>query len=130
MRVLFLDDDENRHEVFSKKFHAGASPDDAFIAVRNVDECVEALKSKGPFDKIFLDHDLGGKQFVKETEGTGYQVALFIESELGDELLPPKVIVHSYNQAGAFRMVNAIKNRIYNVRWVPFGPEMLSHINS
>lgn len=130
MKILFLDDDENRHEVFSKKFHAGSSPDDSLVAVRTVNECVEALKSQGPFDKIFLDHDLGGQIYVKETEGTGYQVALFIESELDDELLPPKVIVHSYNQAGAFRMINAIRNRIYNARWVPFGPEMLSQINS
>jgi len=123
MKILFLDDDEMRQTVFFRKFLEFKQDGDTLVTTRTVEETIDALKTKGPFDVIDLDHDLGGKIFVKEVEGTGYQVALFIENELSNELLPKHVIIHSYNPDGVKRMMESIGKRVTSVQYIPFGSD-------
>lgn len=123
MKILFLDDDEVRQTMFFRKFLKFKQDGDILVTTRTVEETIEALKTKGPFDVIDLDHDLGGKIFVKEVEGTGYQVALFIENELPNELLPKHVIIHSYNPDGVRRMMESIAKRVTSVQYIPFGSD-------
>ena len=58
MRILFLDDDEQRHDTAQKylKTH------DADF-VRTAPQAIEKLSSHR-YDVAFLDHDLGGEHYV------------------------------------------------------------------
>ena len=123
MKILFLDDDEDRQNIFFRKYLVFKKDGDVLVTTRTVEETIEALKTQGPFDVIDLDHDLGGRIFVKEVEGTGYQVALFIENELSEDLLPKHVIIHSYNPDGVRRMMESISKRVTSVQFIPFGSD-------
>jgi hypothetical protein len=63
---------------------------------------------------LFLDHDLGGKDFVDSNEEeTGYQVAKFIlEKGIKYEVC----IIHSMNYAGAENMFRVLPKS----RHIPF----------
>ena len=121
MKFLFLDDDEERQSKFYQKFLKFKKDEDVLIQTRTVEETIDALKTQGPFDILDLDHDLGGRIYVKEVEGTGYEVALFVENELPDELLPKHVIVHTFNPDGARRMMISLSKRVTSVQYIPFG---------
>ena len=114
VRILFLDDDENRHthamrELIGHDVHH----------VRTVGEAVARLKAND-YDLAMLDHDLGGTHYAPSNEVSGYAVALAIES--GEVRRPARVVVHSFNAAGATRMVAAINQAGVPVAWAPFGP--------
>lgn len=72
---------------------------------------INALIVSGPWDEIWLDHDLG-----MESEGSGYDMVqeLIMALEDGDvlpeDILNPsgQVWVHSMNPSGADRMVQAL----------------------
>ena len=115
-KILFLDDDLIRHDAFRQRTK------DMNVEVTYIETVEQAIKAltNFKFDIASLDHDLGGQVYVKETEGTGYEVALFIEEKLEEDKLPNEVIVHSYNPAGAERMVYAIKKRIAKCVRQPF----------
>ena len=118
MKILFLDDNENRQIHFYSEWSKNKKSEDLLFQTRTAKETIEVLKNESPFDVLSLDHDLGGKVFVKEVEETGYQVALFIENELAEKLLPSAVVIHSHNPAGSNRMRQALSKRnikIYNI---------------
>ena len=103
MKVLFLDDDEARHERFRQAVHD--SP-----AVRYVHTAREARNAiaREKFDICFLDHDLG---LTGSIEDDGYKVVQYIvglAAEHSDHV-PGQVIVHSANPVGSERMVNALR---------------------
>jgi CheY-like chemotaxis protein len=112
MRVLFLDDDEMRHETARKNLVGHDARH-----VRTVAEFQAAL-SLGPFDVVFLDHDLGGEAYVPSGPGTGYEAALLLASR--EER--PTVICHSYNRPGAIRIVGVLRSHGFSAVWLPFGP--------
>ena len=114
-KILFLDDDKNRQQEFKNVFKV---PGTVVDYVETAEEAIEALKNK-VYDVAFLDHDLGGKIFVKEVEGTGYEVALFIE-KMPPERRPYQVIIHSHNPAGASRMYEALKGSVSKLQVLPF----------
>lgn len=63
------------------------------------------------YDLIFLDHDLGGEEFVdSKDENTGYQLASFIASFTQNKETP--CIVHSCNPAGADNIVNVLPHAV------------------
>ena len=113
MKILFLDDDVLRHEAFLREH-----PSDTVTRASTVEETLVALEAGSPFDVVYLDHDLEGRVFVEEIEGTGCEIAFFI-ARLPDNKLPKLVIVHSHNPAGARRMVEALQGRV-PVRHEPF----------
>ena len=114
-KILFLDDDKTRQETFKKTFNI---PDTQVDYVEMAEQAINAFKNK-IYDIAFLDHDLGGKIFVKEVEGTGYEVALFIE-KMPPERRPYQVIIHTHNMAGAHRMYAALKGSVRVVQILPF----------
>lgn len=117
-KILFLDDDPQRHVAF-QKFIAkkGLTDTTELHACFTAQEAIELLKNN-EYDAIHLDHDLGGKIYVEEVENTGYEVALWIRDHL--ESLPNLIIIHTYNPAGAERMMNVLKERTSNVFYIPF----------
>lgn len=89
---LWLDDER----PMPKEFHLHA---------RTSVEAIEAIKNGG-IGVVSLDHDLGD-----ESNGTGYEVAKFIEEGAFLGTLPPmEVRVHSANPVGASRMRMCIEN--------------------
>ena len=75
------------------------------LHVRTAKEAIEAIKS-GRVSEISLDHDLGG-----EENGTGYEVAKFIEeAAFQGALAPMRLVVHSANPVGANNIRRCIDN--------------------
>jgi len=117
MRVLILEDDQNRVNTFVRE-------------LKNVDRDITAsskiainLVKKVKYDVIFLDHDLG---IVPETgektndvylisgEYTGYEVAQAIPQSINKDTF---VVIHSYNRVGAEKMQSVLDKCDY----APFG---------
>ena len=106
MKILILDDDLNRHELF-KLNYAKHELTHVFTA----EAAIDALKNN-TFDVVCLDHDLGGMQMVDSwgTEPTGYDVAKWIA--MHPERKPKLIYIHSYNPDGARNMHNILPGSI------------------
>lgn len=103
MRVLILDDEQYRHVKFKQNLIGHE-----VVSVETAKDCIDQLENHGPWDWCFLDHDLGGKVFVRSGKGTGYEVAEWLRDN--NHKLPLHVIVHSLNPAGALNMCSIIPN--------------------
>ena len=114
LRVLFLDDDQARHDVFARECPA------LLIAAHSHAEAVSAL-SEAVFDIAFLDRDLGdfGPQGYGKPEATGEDTARYIAS-MPPERRPALVVVHSWNKQGARRMADTLIDAGVRVRVCPF----------
>lgn len=116
LRILFLDDDEDRHD----KFRAGTIGHDV-AHVRTAVEAVKVLDAvdkfqAAPWDLICLDHDLTpGHQLVYLRgqplpglgEGTGYDVADWLRRHT--EVRARLVVLHTFNEHGRTRMYAALR---------------------
>ena len=108
MKVLILEDDHNRIQTFQKKLK-----DYDLYFYDSVEDAKEAFDMLGPWEAIFIDHDLDDKVFVSSNEeNTGYQFAKYI----ADKELPDTIICHSMNPVGA----QNIKAAIPSCQIVPF----------
>jgi len=115
VRILFLDDDQYRQF----KFLEMAIGHDVTMC-STAAEAILALDKE--FDLICLDHDLGGRTFVDSDDPeTGMSVAREIARR--SQRLPRdlRVIVHSFNPAGADNMVNCIRAAGIRAIRAPFG---------
>src|SRR5574338_63724 len=100
-RVLVIDD----QRIFAD------SPDTEWTHETTSQEGIDALVVGGPWDEIWLDHDLG-----MESYGSGYDlVSELVRSLQADEVSVSEVVtpdgqiwVHSMNPVGADRMVAAL----------------------
>jgi CheY-like chemotaxis protein len=109
MRILFLDDDEQRHKLFRRVTEAFKPAWDVVYAwtSQEAEEACTFFK----FDIAFLDHDLG-----EESIHNGSMFATEILS--GAQYLHPKlVIVHSSNPEGAANMVSKFRSCDIKARW-------------
>lgn len=113
MRILVLEDSPERIGEFVNMFG-----DHSLVIVNTAADAISFL-STSKFDVVFLDHDLGGKVYVdSEEENTGYQVAKMLPVSLNRHT---PVIIHSWNGAGAKRMLNALKDHDAQVVYKIFG---------
>jgi CheY-like chemotaxis protein len=99
-RILVLDDDPNRLKAFR-----------SILGIGNL--LTTELENNEVFDYIFLDHDLGGEQFVNSDIGTGYEVAKWL-SEHKDKIPSSPIIIHSLNGPAAWRMQSLLPNSQYH----------------
>ena len=105
MRILFLDDDPNRHTLMDKRY-----PSDEIIHTYDLYEYREALSKYDSFDMISLDHDLNDfieltkhRSYIGDSEGTGRDACGYLIKFLSKA---PKVIrIHSSNEDGANEMM-------------------------
>lgn len=80
-------------------------PNEFSLHARTADEAIKAIEAGG-VSVVSLDHDLG-----EDSNGTGYDVAKFIEEGAFLGTVPPmEVRVHSANPVGASRMRMCIEN--------------------
>lgn len=101
-RVLILDDDENRHLLFSEVILPRAQRQHVWTA----NQAVKALRDSPPFDIVFLDHDLQLSEGLVGigSPGNGTQVAYFIAHHLPRNRYPRRIVIHSHNEEGTARM--------------------------
>lgn len=102
--ILVLEDNEERTKVFKRELIGH----EAVFCV-SASEAIKELEDRC-FDAVFLDHDLGGKVFVEETENTGYEVCLWLEKNTGKK--PKIIIIHSLNPSGVKRMLQAVPDAL------------------
>ena len=76
------------------------------VTARTYDEGIKALEEQGPFDTLYLDHDLGDPDPSK----TGYGIMNFLEANL--RLLPKEIVLVTANPVGRVRMQTVI-NKLY-----------------
>lgn len=114
-RVLFLDDRSKRIHSAIKKF-----ADCDLTIVATVVECLRFLSSE-EFDYVFLDHDLGGREFVDPNDkDCGMEVVRYLENGWIPGKKKPDFVIHSSNSFAAYGMENRLRNAGYEVsrkRW-------------
>ena len=121
MNILFLDDMEDRHELFRQRmFDLGKNV--SIKSVWNYDEFVEANKIDG-YDYMFLDHDLSHDAIMCDPdnieEKTGTDVANWIVENI-EPMHVAEIIVHSLNPVGRERMVNILNDAGFYAKECPF----------
>lgn len=115
MKVFILEDDPFRMKIFKRNLigNTVTHTDDADIAV------MELIAN--PYDVIFLDHDLGGEQFVPEdpNENNGTKVVSSCSKWASDKNV--LIVVHSLNGPAALNMIANLEMDGYlNVKRIPF----------
>ncbi len=120
IRILFLDDDVDRHEFMA----LNAKEDEVtLVPVWNYEQCIKALQEEERFHEIHLDHDLGDVHYPEDGipyELTGTEVAKWMADNLPPEKKPDTVVIHSYNPSGAARMVEILRRAEFFVIRQPF----------
>lgn len=124
MRILFLDDDRQRHWIFQDYCaEAAIVPDHAFDA----DEAA-AMMTRTRYDVAFLDHDLAEEHHrASYVGGPGDGTALARWMAFSCQTLPHIVVIHSYNAEAAERM-RGILAPCVTVHVAPFGPGLRSFL--
>lgn len=115
MKILFLDDNKYRHQIFQQNIGVNIvdhvyTADDALLSLRN-----------NVYDVIFLDHDLDERtnNILVEDEQDGRYVCREMIKLPIDRSTP--VIIHSLNYTGAMSMIDTlVENKFNDVRWIPF----------
>lgn len=112
--ILFLDDDEQRQELFRKLVPQA-------VIAATAQEAIAALQS-ATFQVIFLDHDLGGQVYVPSSSPeTGMEVVRFLCSKLTEDFGDPDVIVHTMNFPAGQAMMAALEARNFRATRSVFG---------
>ena len=104
-RIFILEDNSNRNaffrEVLPVKF-----PDALIEMHEDAESAIKALDKDTHYDVILLDHDLGGRVFVKSSDpNTGYQVAKHIKE---NNISYGQCITHTQNPAGGKNIVSVL----------------------
>lgn len=108
-KILVLEDDQERIRQFKERF---SERNCEAVFVETADDCIEQL-STVEYDIVFLDHDLGGEQWVDIAHtNTGSEVARFWHQKenMNKEAI---VVIHSYNNYGAEYMQKTIQGSFY-----------------
>ena len=104
MKILFLDDFQDRHDIFREQY----SKDHRITHVYTAEEAIEALKVD-KFDLLHLDHDLEGiYEYDFQMKNCGSAVAEWIKANLSSDKYPRQVVIHSWNVQGAENMKSLI----------------------
>jgi hypothetical protein len=113
LRILFLDDDPLRAEVFLVE-------NPAAVWVQTVEECKARLVEE--WDEVHLDHDLGGEVFVDfERDDCGMEVVRWLCLEPRPHLRATRFYIHSHNPNAANMMALHLEVSGFRVEARPFG---------
>jgi len=117
MRILFLDDDWERHSHFTM-LHLGHD----IAHVNCVADARRVLSNSRRFDEAWLDHDLelqyepvrawNLRQVYQARRFERYECGLDVARHIAQmprAIRPRRVFVHSINEGGALRMMDCLK---------------------
>jgi len=120
MKILILEDDNNRINIFIKKLkeHDLDITDNSSIAIEYL--------TNNNYDYLFLDHDLGGLQNEWNEEDCGMCVVDYL-CNLPDssKLLNMYCVVHSFNTYRAEIMNSRLQKAGYKSQYCPGAWEKL-----
>lgn len=113
--IIFLDDSAIRRKAFRSYF-----PSTEFAeTVPEVIALIErSIKNAEEIEYLFLDHDLGGEEYVHSLRNdTGMEVVRWI-IKYG----PPirEVVVHTCNNVAGWEMLRQLRLAGYNASYVPY----------
>lgn len=116
IKILFLDDRSKRIHSAIKTFK-----DADLTIVTNVPECLRFLSNED-WDFVFLDHDLGGREFCSIDDPTCGMAIVHYITKTGWpwERPKPTFIIHSSNAFAAHEMRCVLESSAFNVamrRW-------------
>ena len=127
MRILFLDDMEERHHAFRK--HVDSTGVECTY-VFNAEDAIKALDGER-FDVAFLDHDLGERDYQLFIHGIDHS---FVGSgmDVVDHIIlmsvenrPRQVVVHTWNSRRGHEMMLRLWDAGVHVLRIPFDPQAL-----
>lgn len=101
-KILFLDDQERRVEMFRSKY-----PDAAYC--KTSVSCIKYLSSSD-YDLVSLDHDLGNGD-------SGMNVAVWIRENHPSLWC---IVIHSTNMIESLRMLEIVREAGYFAEYLPF----------
>ncbi len=114
LKILFLDDMEERHVKARQKFIGHD-----LTAVYNAAAAITAMTQQR-FDVVCLDHDLAPEHYQEHLtgravtlQGSGTEVADFMANTLPTDFRPGQVILHSLNGYARNRMETILVNAQY-----------------
>lgn len=117
LRILFLDDDPQRAEMFLVRY-------DHAVWVQTAADCIEQLAR--PWDQVHLDHDLGGEHYVDSSRpDCGMEVVRWLCTELREWLRETSFIIHSHNAEAGECMTRSLTETGYRASYRPFGVDLL-----
>lgn len=115
MRILFLDDDYDRHLKFDLN---NKKPGNEIHHIFQAHECIKRLGSY-EFDVAHLDHDLG-YGYDHYNQLVVQDVKIVVNHIVDNHIKIPKIIIHSWNEHGAYWMQSRLVGAGYNVTVEPF----------
>ena len=127
MIILFIDDQEERHELAERylaKHHT-------LLHAFNYDDSVEILSTNTPnnIGLVMFDRDLG--DFVeadgKQVERTGHTIIRYMRDNIPQEKWPPTAIVHSYNNQAQY-MAEDLRAMGIITRQIQFSGDLLKQL--
>lgn len=120
-RVLFLDDDPRRAEVFLDRCPRA-------VWVERADDCIGRLAE--PWDEVHLDHDLNGERFVDVMrDDCGMAVVRWLCSHERRHLREARFFIHSHNFSAASLMVECLLRNGYAAEYRPFGYDLVDFLS-
>ena len=117
MKILILEDDENRVATFVK--HLPIWLDVTYVTT--AEAAIEHLSTE-EFSVVFLDHDLGGEVYVDPSNpNTGSGVVRWMLENV-ETVHDPDIIIHSMNTPAAQPMEKDLTDEYEFVWRIPFPP--------
>lgn len=116
-RILFLDDDIRRAEVF-----LAMCPEAVWVETARA--CIDLLAE--PWDEVHLDHDLGGERYVDvNRDDCGMAVVRWLCAEPRPHLADARFFIHSHHLAAASLMVQCLLQAGHAAEFRPFGYDLV-----
>jgi hypothetical protein len=107
LKIFILEDDTNRIKFLFKYLRSLEPTCEIFVA-RTAKDAEKILMEGQPWDRMYLDHDLGGEVFVDSNlPNTGYQTAKFIKDK---NISYSSITIHSMNPIGVKNMISILKD--------------------
>ena len=111
MKIFILEDNIYRIRGFVAKLSA-QYPDAKLFFAEEIEEAKKLHDENAPFDKYYLDHDLGGKVMVSTLNlNTGSTFAKHLK-EKGVDGYSAEIVIHSLNPVGAENIKNLLPGSI------------------
>jgi CheY-like chemotaxis protein len=128
-RILFLDDDPDRHHTFARNTEGHE-----VTHVSTYDAALHALVHDEPYDAVYLDYDLDMfgpydtgpiiSMYSGPAAFTGGSVASFIAHRLPKAKYPKKIVVHSWNDNGRTEIVTTLQRSGISIEVEIFHPNI------
>jgi hypothetical protein len=116
-RILFLDDDPARAELFLSRYPQA-------VWVQTAEQCI--LRLTEAWSQVHLDHDLGGEHFVDSSRSDcGMEVVRWLCGEFREQLRDTRFIIHSHHVDAAEQMVWSLYDAGYHAAYRPFSVDLV-----